>query len=347
MADVQGAVVPAELTGAGHDDVVEDQPVETDVEPTTPEGDDDPHSPALDYLREQGLDTSKWKSGRDALSSLVQAQRLVGERDEHAKLGRWLAEHPDKVYAELQRRIGQAASTQPSRGQPPPDSSPVPAEPDPTWFSQFWIDQQGQAHAHPGGEKALQQFLAWQNEQNATLARRARDPLADEQVRQKLNGEFVSKKDFEKFAQDFGGVIQQHYNQQVAQQWIPRIATWAFNDGANWNSGYTHYGEQFRQEILRAAEDGIQDPDRQNRRAYEVVQRQMQLDGVTAKNGNKPKNPTGAQRRPQGKTNDGSKPYKPGEEEFEELMDRKINDAAARGEVSREEMAQFKAGTWF
>lgn len=333
MAEIAGAA-PPDLTA---DTPVEDTQEETEVvENETVEVDPpDPYSNVFDVLKEHNVDTTKWKTGKDAVASLVQAQRLVGHRDERAKLGQWLEENPRAVAAELIRR-GYAAVDKP-QGQV---ATEAPKDFEPAWLQDIIIAEDGSVRARPGGEKSLNAYNAWATEYQKTVHQRARDPLANPEVQQRLKTDFVPKEDFENFRQQFANIVQDYQIKSIADNWSREIASWAFNDQKNLQSGFTHYGALFSNYVRQAEADGVADHEKQNRRAYEAVMNQMRLDGVTAKNNGKPRNPTGAQRRTSSEPGKGEKPFQPGKESFEELMTRRIKDAVARGDVTSEEAAQ-------
>lgn len=197
-----------------------------------------------EYIRANyGEDFSgKYQSDAELLKGLVHAAKKIGERDEHAQLGRWIQERPAEALAWLQSQI-QPQQPQQQQASDRPDY-------DPDWERQIETDEHGRAiGVKPGSDpniavkynRALdyarrrQQELIFQPE-------KALEPLLS-QARQQAVQEARQQ-----WEQEFNARYGQQAVYQEAQQVLEGNKSWLFVEG-NPGKGLTPAGRVYKETV--------------------------------------------------------------------------------------------------
>jgi hypothetical protein len=326
-----------------------------DASHATP-GDADPYADVLDYLRQYGDEqiATKYKNGADALAGLVNAQRLIGQRDEMAQLGRHLAERPHEVFERLRQQFGEppGPATQVQQAPQPAEQKPAASgEFDPLWLTQVTRDPQTGAYidlpgASPGVAQKVNRYVESYFENQR---KRLQDPLAAPEVQSYLSQNFVSRQELDHLTQ----TMRQQAAQSEAVSTVQRLAPKLFVGGDH-SAGRTHWGNIFVSKLQEASNLGIgRDPatgmvDYSMANGWAEQQADlMHAYFLLAANQQKASRPVsassaGASKRPAGKSAQTEVPKDAsGHRDLSQLLEARIKDALEAGQVSQAEVDKW------
>lgn len=279
--DAQGEVSsddtePAGDPPSGGDDGGSSQ--QTDGEP------EDPYGYIFEAAREAGYDLrTKYKTGKDALNGLLNAQRLIGRRDQDAELGRRLKPYYSEIEEYISQKLSPAAKPDDGQGKTRAPYE-IPQLP-PGVMRYVGRDENGQLavgeNAPPEIRNAFQEWMraredfSWgiTTDPQGTLINPLREQLRQE-IRQEVLGEVM-------------GTIEQRESQARAEavnrQILAEVSPWLWEKDANGNrlmgydsNGneapiYTPKGHQYAQAMHTLAQGGMRDVTLMHKTAMQMI----------------------------------------------------------------------------
>jgi len=219
----------------------------------------DPYGNVIEYLKVHAPPelAGKYQSGADVLAGFVNAQKLIGHRDELAQLGKFVQENPYEAYRRLHAQYGSMAEAAPespaAAAERPADATASAPQIDPALLTQVTRDPQtGRYVDVPGYEgaaakvnKAIEDFYA---HQRAILE----DPLKNPRVREYVDSNFVSRRAFE----DFLANHERRLATDEAYRTEAILAPKLYVNG-NRANGLSHWGNLFVNKLQEANSLGI------------------------------------------------------------------------------------------
>ncbi len=228
---------------------VDDDEQDSDEFPTPPEGDEDDdevvepegevtppsEQEVLDIFAEakaQGLDlSSKYKTPKDALNGLLNATRLVGQRNQLAILGERLATDPLGVYQEMKAKIEPMLKPEPTVEAKKPQPGDAP-EYNPDWADAFGEDGKLLPGADPSIPAKVEKYSKFIQERARKFAHDPVGellPLLEKQIDARAQAK--ASELFEQFSYRQQAERQQAEVFDAAQRLINEEAAWIFVDG--------------------------------------------------------------------------------------------------------------------
>lgn len=258
----QQATQPEPQTQTQGDGVSPPQPpvVDQAAQPEDPDG-------LRDTLRTMGYGTlaDRYQTDEEALRGLVEAQSMVGRRNEEAAQWRAVQPYLQQIIAQRQEP---AQAAQPQK----PGAWDAPAY-DPIWITQVRRGEDGKLEGPAEAIQGLERWRSWADRRGIDLLRDPEKTLGPviEQIADRIAQQRIQ--------QQFGN----YQTQTETEQFIRDNSQWLFAGGNPQSGQLTPVGQQYAQYYLAATQQGAQHKfaDDYAKRAVEADYNRSQVQQLT------------------------------------------------------------------